>query len=280
MEWVKSINDAVEYMELHIREELCIEDIANHIYLSSFHFQRTFGLLTGMTVGEYIRNRRLSLAGQDLLTSQRKIIDIALEYGYETPESFSKAFTRFHGVSPKGARQPGTILKSFNRLIIKISLEGGNSMDYKIEEKEAFKVIAKTMYFNNETSATEIPKFWCEYFRLGLDKKVHSMIGICAQQKLNDKEWKYGIGSEEKYVEIIPEGYEVIDIPAYKWAIFRCIGAMPNAIQDMWKRVYREWLPVSNYELVPDYDIEFYYEGDSSSEDYISEIWIPVKEKQ
>jgi AraC family transcriptional regulator len=279
LEWIKSLNKAIAYMEDNITENITCEDVAENIYLSSFHFQRTFNLLTGFTVGEYIRNRRLSLAGHELLTSNVKVIDIALKYGYETPESFSKAFSRFHGVTPNEAKKTGTILKSFNRLTLKIILEGGNSMDYRIEKKDAFQVVAKTKYFNEVTSQTEIPKFWSEYYSAGLDDVVCGMMGICVQAKENAKEWKYGIGCERKFVKEIPDGFEILEIPAHTWAIFTCIGAMPNAIQDLWKRVYGEWLPASNYELISDYDIEFYTEGDSRSDDYVSEIWIPVKEK-
>jgi len=279
MEWIKSLNKAIDYIEENITETITCEDVAEHIYLSSFHFQRTFNLFTGLTVGEYIRNRRLSLAGHELLSGKGKVIDIAIKFGYETPESFSKAFSRFHGVTPNEAKKTGTILKSFNRLLLKIILEGGNSMDYRIEKKEAFQVVAKTQLFTEETSSTEIPKFWSKYFNAKLNEKVSGMIGICAQPKLNSKEWKYGIGCEKKYVKDVPEEFEILEVPAYTWAIFTCVGAMPSAIQNLWKRVYGEWLPAANYELISDYDIEFYTEGDSRKEDYISEIWIPVKEK-
>ncbi|MGB4661095.1 MAG: AraC family transcriptional regulator [Mobilitalea sp.] len=279
MEWMKSLNQAIEFIEDNIKENITCEDIAEHIYLSSFHFQRSFSLFTGLTVGEYIRNRRLSLAGHELLVSNVKVIDIALKYGYETPEGFSKAFARFHGVTPNDVKKQGTILKSFNRLILKIILEGGNCMDYRIEKKDAFQVVAKIKYFNEETSKTEIPKFWEEYYQSKLNEKVCGMLGICAQEKDNVKEWKYGIGCEVQYAKEITEEFETLEIPAYTWAIFTCIGAMPDAIQDQWKRVYSEWLPASNYELISDYDIELYTEGDNNREDYVSEIWIPVKEK-
>lgn len=279
MEWIKTLNKAIDYIEDNITENIRCEDVADHIYLSSFHFQRTFSLLTGISVGEYIRNRRLSIAGQELLTSNHKVIDIALKYGYETPESFSKAFSRFHGVTPNEAKKQGTILKSFNRLIVKIILEGGNSMDYRIEKKEAFQIVAKTKYFTADTSNMDIPKFWSEYNSEGLDKKVRDMMGICVHSKENKNGWKYGIGCEKKYVDVIPEGFEILEIPTHTWAIFTCIGAMPDAIQNLWKRVYGEWLPASNYEMIPNYDIEFYTDGDSSKDDYVSEIWIPIIEK-
>lgn len=280
MEWLQSLNHAIDYMEEHLTDNITCGDVAEHIYISSFHFQRTFNLLTGLTVGEYIRNRRLSLAGQDLLRGQTKVIDVAYKYCYETPESFTKAFSRFHGITPNQAKKEGTVLKSFNRLVIKIKLEGGNIMDYKIVKKEAFRVAAKTRLFSNETSQVEIPQFWSEYFQTGLSNKVCGMMGICVQSEKDAKAWKYGIGCEEQYAKEMPEGFEILEIPAHTWAIFTCIGPMPKSIQNMWENIYSEWLPQSDYELISDYDIEYYTEGDNSKEDYVSEIWIPVKEKK
>lgn len=279
MEWIQSLNSAIEYIEDNLLCNLSCDEICEHVYISKFHFQRMFNLLTGMTVGEYIRNRRLSLAGQELMKQNEKIIDVALKYGYETPESFSKDFRRFHGITPNRAKKPGVNLKSFNRLIIKIKLEGGSIMDYKIVKKEAFKVVAKTKEFTDDNSKNGIPKFWTEYFNAGLHQKVYGMIGICKQEKEGNSNWKYGIGCEEKYVKEVPEEFEILEVPAYTWVIFKCMGPMPSAIQDMWKRVYSEWLPQADYELIHDYDIEFYSDGDSQSEAYESEIWIPVKEK-
>lgn len=279
MEWLKSLDQAIEYIESNLTKEITCEAVAEHVYLSSFHFQRAFSLFTGFTVGEYIRNRRLSLAGHELLSEKSKVIDIALKYGYETPEGFSKAFSRFHGVTPNEVKTQGTILKSFNRLVLKIILEGGNSMEYKIVKKEPLQVVAMTRRFDDETSKTGITKFWDEYYKNGFGEKVCGMMGICSQSKDSENKWKYGIGCEKKYVKKIPEGFEILEIPAYTWAVFTCVGAMPTAIQNMWKRVYSEWLPASNYELISDYDIEFYTEGDTRSDQYISEIWIPVKAK-
>ncbi|MFZ2537952.1 MAG: AraC family transcriptional regulator [Oscillospiraceae bacterium] len=279
MVWIQILNRAIDYIEDNLLFDLTCEEIAEHIYISSFHFQRTFSLLTNTTVGEYIRNRRLSLAGQDLMKDNAKVIDIAIKYGYDTPESFSKAFRRFHGISPTQVKNLGASLKSFNRLVIKIILEGGTVMDYKIIKKDAFKVVAKIKLFTAENSSTEIPAFWNDYFAKGLHEKVCGMMGICAQAKEGCSDWKYGIGCEEKYAKEIPKDFEILEIPAYTWVIFKCVGAMPNSIQDMWKKVYSEWLPQSNYELIPAYDIEFYTEGNTESEDYVSEIWIPISEK-
>lgn len=278
MKWIQTLNKAIDYIEDNLLQDITCDEVAKHIYISTFHFQRTFNILTGLTIGEYIRNRRLSLAGQELTKENVKVIDIAFKYGYETPESFSKAFSRFHCITPNQAKKEGANLKSFSRLVIKIKLEGGNTMDYKIIKKEAFKVVVKARVFTDKNNTEGIPAFWSEYFSNGLHEKVCASIGICAQEKTGCKEFKYGIGCIYKYAKEIPEDFEVLKIPKYTWAIFKCVGPMPNAIQDMWERIYSEWLPQAEYELISDYDIEFYTEGDKQSQDYISEIWIPVKE--
>lgn len=279
MEWIQTLNKAIDYIEENLSEDIDCNKIAAHVCISSFHFQRTFNLLTDLTIGEYIRNRRLSLAGQELIKEDVKIIDIALKYGYETPESFSKAFKRFHGITPNQAKRKGENLKSFNRLIIKIQLIGGSVMDYKIIKKDVFKLVIKSKTFNMDSNLIDIPLFWDEYFKAGLGKVVCGEIGICIQENIGDKEFKYGIGEFYNESSAIPEGFEILEVPSYDWAVFKCVGAMPNSIQDLWKRVYSEWLPQSSYELIPTFAIEYYTEGDIKSEDYISEVWIPVIEK-
>ncbi|MDR3644970.1 MAG: AraC family transcriptional regulator [Clostridia bacterium] len=279
MDWIQSLNKAIGYMEDHLLDNLTCEDAAGHVYISSYHFQRGFSLLTGITVGEYMRNRRLSLAGQELILSDIKVIDVALKYGYETPESFTKAFTRFHGVTPSQAKLEGSNLKSFNRLIIKIRLEGGTVMDYKIINRDLFRVFAMTRLFKAESSFSDLPKFWSEYYLNGYHKKVCGMMGVCEPEKSGCDEFRYGIGREYAEGADIPDGYEVLTIPANTWAVFRCVGPMPDAMQEVLKRIYSEWLPQAEYERIQDYDLEMYTEGDNQSKEYISEIWMPVKKK-
>ena len=137
MDWITGIQNAINYIEDHITEELDYERIAKESFSSSFHFQRVFSILCGYTLGEYIRNRRLTLAGADLANTREKVIDVACKYGYDNPESFAKAFQKFHGITPSQARGSGVMLKSFSRLSIKVSLEGGSIMNYRIEEKPA-----------------------------------------------------------------------------------------------------------------------------------------------
>ena len=278
MNWMQTIACAIDYMEDHIAEQVTCEEIASHCYLSSFHFQRAFHLLTGLTIAEYLRNRRLSLAGEALASGRCRVIDAALDYGYDSPESFTKAFTRFHGVTPAAAKKEGAMLKSFPRLVIKLTMEGGTQMDYQIVSKEAFTVIAKFISVTRETEH-DLPNYWTRYFNAGLDKSVPPMMGICTTAKDGGSCWRYGIGCSSEFAKSIPEGFEAMEIPAHTWGVFPCVGAMPTAIQNLWKRVYSEWLPQSGYELEPDADIEFYSEGDNSKADYYSEIWIPIKQR-
>lgn len=136
MDWISAIQKAVDYIEDHITEKIDYEEVAAQGFSSVYHFQRVFSIVCGFTVGEYIRRRRLSLAGKELASGHEKILDVALKYGYESPDSFAKAFRKFHGILPSAARENGNNLKSFSRLVLKISMEGGTIMDYRIEEKD------------------------------------------------------------------------------------------------------------------------------------------------
>ncbi len=279
MDWVRTINNAIEYMEGHLTEEITLADIAKHVHLSAFHFQRAFSLLTDMSPAEYLRKRRLSQAGADLMSGEAKVIDTAMKYCYDSPESFTKAFTRFHGATPAQVKK-GSPIQFMNRFTVQITIEGGCVMEYTIEKWEAMDLLVHAESFHAETSEAEIPKFWDEYYSNETYRKIPGYLGVCAQQKTDSDEFRYGIGCNASDFDGIPEGFEIIHIPAYTWAVFKCGGPMPGAIQDMWERIYKEWLPVSDYELIPDYDIENYLPGDPSSRDYVSEICIPVRKSR
>ena len=276
MNWVKMINDAIAFMEDHLTSEITLSDTARSVNLSAFHFQRAFTLLTGMSPSEYLRKRRLSQAGAELQHGDEKVIDIALKYGYDSPESFTKAFVRFHGFSPMQVKK-GSPIQFMNRFTVQITIEGGNIMEYRIEKWEEMDLLVHAGDFSPETSDEEIPKFWDAYYADEAYSKIPGYLGVCAQQKTDEDTFRYGIGCKASDVEGIPEGFEIIHIPAYTWAVFKCVGPMPDAIQAMWEKVYKEWLPSADYELIPDYDIENYLPGDPAARDYVSEICIPVK---
>ena len=154
MEWVATIQKAIKYIEDHLLKDINYEDVAKYVNTSSYEFHRTFSFLTGFTISSYIRNRRLSLAAIELMETDDKIIDIALKYGYETSESFTKAFSRFHGVAPKYVKENSVKLKLFNPIVIKLYIEGGKSMDYKIVQTKKQKFIAIVKDFKNNIIIT------------------------------------------------------------------------------------------------------------------------------
>ena len=273
--WAEGIQNAVQYMEDNITEELDIGDIAAMAYVSPFHFQRIFSVLCGFTVGEYIRSRRLTLAAQELSASDMKVIDAAVKYGYDSPDSFTRAFTRFHGISPSAAKERGAELKAFAPLRIELTLEGGTVMEYRIVEKAAFTVMGRARRFNSETSYAEIPKFWEEHMSGEECKKVCGMYGVCLDG--DGSSFEYLIADNYDPCNEVPEGYVTKTIPEGTWAVFPCRGALPNSLQNVNTRIWNEWLPnCKEYKLGGNYNIEMYTPPAENPEDTYSEIWVPV----
>ena len=161
--WIEGFQQSIDFIENNLTDSLDIEDIAGLAALSPFYYQRIFGALCGMTVGEYIRGRRMTLAAQELSSTDAKVIDVAVKYGYDSPDSFAKAFQRFHDIPPSKARENGATLRSIAPLHIKISMEGGKMLDYRIVEKAPFTVMGIRKRFNEDTCYQEVPKFWSEW---------------------------------------------------------------------------------------------------------------------
>ena len=274
--WAEHMQDALQYIEEHLTDELEIEEISARVYVSPFHFQRIFSALCGITVGEYIRMRRLTLAGEELSRSDIRVIDAAVKYGYDSQDSFSRAFTRFHGISPKAAKEQGAELKSFAPLRIRVSLEGGMMMEYKIVEKAAFTIMGIARTFNADTSYQEIPKFWAEHYETGGGEKVMGMFGVCMDG--DGKQFEYLIADSYCPCREIPEGCVTREIPAGTWAVFPCRGALPDSLQKVNTMIWTEWLPnCREYKLAGNYNIEAYLKAGDHPEDFYGEIWLPVK---
>jgi AraC family transcriptional regulator len=286
MGWVESLQNAIDYMEEHLLDDITIERIAKQANVSEFHFQRIFSVLTDITVGEYLRHRRLTLAAQELSSTESKIIDVSLKYGYDTPESFSKAFRRQHGITPSQARNYTGKLKSYNRLTIQVYLKGADPMNYKIVEKESFKVVGVKREFSceNGENLVEIPKMWDDVHVDGTNDllfelnngQLKGVLGVCVDKRgPGSALMDYWIGTDHK--GDTPEGLLELGIPASKWGVFEVHGAMPDAMQNTWKQIISEWFPSSHYQHAGTPDLEVYSSGNPSSPDYYSEIWIPLK---
>ena len=297
MEWLTAIRTAIGYMEGHLGEAVGLEDVAREVHLSPFFLQRGFSLMTGYGIGEYLRNRRLYEAALDLQRGPEKVIDIAFKYGYETPESFAKAFARFHGATPTQVRE-GAPTRTFLPLTIQITIQGGNQMDCKITPMFPFKVIGFQKEFDYETAYAEIPRFWdeiCEKYannvyagndpanpyEQALVDNCIGEYGVCIDD-IGCGKFRYLIAG--KYTGgSVPEGMALYEFPRGEWAVFDCIGPNPQTLQSVNTRVFREWLPANpEYELCGNATVEWYdcINGEPTDPDYHSAIWVPVKRKE
>ncbi|MDE6620394.1 MAG: AraC family transcriptional regulator [Lachnospiraceae bacterium] len=303
MDWFTSFRKAIDYMEEHLLADIGAAEVAGAVHISAFYFQRSFKIVTGYSIGEYMRNRRLYLAGLDVIKGsdnssrqqmETKIIDLAYKYRYETPESFTKAFSRFHGLSPMQLRTQPHRIKVFLPLIVEISIKGGNKMDFTIEKRESMKMIGFDRMFSYDTSYQEIPKFWQEFcerycgctgdsvqgeteIRQTIAECLVGEYGICVDDTSYGNQFQYFIAGAYQG-GTVPEGMKIFEIPACEWAKFKCRGAMPDSLQTVNTRIFSEWLPGNpTFEMAVPMNIEWYSSGDIKSEDYESAIWIPVK---
>ena len=285
MDLVTGIQKAINYIEDNLLTDLDYDKIAKEAHVSSFHFQRIFHILSGFTLGEYIRNRRLSLAATALQESSCKIIDIAMKHGYNSPESFSRAFERFHGVSPSVAKGMGVNLKSFSRLSIKVILEGGSVMDYKIKVKKAFKLLTKVeaQYIND----IQISKFWercrsdgtLQHLSDYSSHKDKLHIGMADGSSFNGESYMYYIGTPFEG-DLVPNGYITKDIPERTWAVFRCVNLSDQSVNaEIFKKIYSEFFPTSDYEPA-EYQLEVWPDDGQPHPDEVAEVWIAVRKKE
>ena len=280
MDWIEGMKRLLWYIEEHLTDvELSVESAAQHAAYSPFYLQRIFSGLTDMTLAEYIRSRRMSQAGQELRARGVKVIDVAFKYGYETPESFQKAFTRFHGISPSAARRPDAKLLFLAPLQISVTLKGGNTMDYQIEKKGPLTVIGFERRFSMDKPMIEIPKFWEEFFQNGWQAKVNPLLGVCFEDD-SKTDFPYLIGDFCGEDAPVPDGMVKRTIPAHTWAMFHTEGTTGKDIQDLNRQIYTQWLPTSTqYEPASGMNIEVYPCDQMDWKDKRWGIWLPVKTK-
>lgn len=270
--WTGGIQNALQFIEDNLTEELRIEDIAAKAYVSPFYFQKIFSVLCGFTVGEYIRSRRLTLAAEELSGIDVKVIDIAMKYGYDSPDSFTRAFMKFHGISPSAAKKKGAAIKCFAPLKIKLTLEGATMIDYRIVEKSAFTIMGRSRMFNADTSYMEIPQYWSEHFAGVGGEIIKGMFGACIDG--DGRQFEYFIADLYFPWNEIPEGCTTKTFDAGLWAVFPYHGECPKALQDVNTKIWSEWLPnCREYELSGNYNLEMYLSKENG------EIWVPVKRK-
>lgn len=295
MTWQQRLNAALHYIEANLDQKLELETVAAQACCSHFHFMRMFEVVSGVSAGDYIRRRRLSQAALALASGKEKVIDVALRYGYDTPEAFAKAFKRLFGITPSEACRPGARLVAFPPLTVSIVLKGTQSMQYRIVEQAAPIPVAGVgirVSKAHQQQAKAIPRFWQSCARQGIVRAFDrhggrlGLLGICCEWEAATEEFTYLIAIEQPAAgTALPEATRRLDLPAGSYAAFAIQGTMPDAIQQGWQRIYTEWFPNSGYEHAGSPDFERYPRfpvddprGDPASPHCTTEIWVPLKQ--
>lgn len=283
MEWIERLNKAIIYIEEHLTEEVDYEEAGKIACCSAYHFQRMFAYMANVPLSEYIRRRKMSLAAVDLQGGDEKIIDIAHKYGYNSPTAFNRAFQTVHGIAPSLVKGGGVAVKSFPPLTFKITVKGVEELNYRIEKKEAFRIVGVSQPLHKEVEENFmiVPKMWQDAAMNGTIQKLVGIMdapvmGVLGVSACNDEEqWKYFIAVSSSVP--VDEDLEEYVVPPFTWAIFPGEGACPQAIQELERRIVSEWLPTSGYEYDNGPDIEVYLNPDPRKAEF--EVWIPVIKK-
>ena len=280
MEWIEGLNKAISYIEEHLTEEISYDELARIACCSAYHFQRMFAYMAGVPLSEYIRRRRMSLAAADLQSGEGKIIDIGMKYGYTSPTAFNRAFQSVHGMAPSMAKKGGAPMKAYPPISFKITVKGAEELNYRIEEKAAFRIVVVSHPLDKEIEKNfkTVPQMWQNAAMNGTIEKLAPLMndqpmGVLGVSVCNDKEdWRYFIA-----VSSSADADNALDeyiIPACTWAVFSGTGT-GMSIQELEQRIVTEWLPTSGFEYDNAPDIEVYLNPDPNDMQY--EVWVPVK---
>ncbi|MDF2566825.1 MAG: transcriptional regulator, AraC family [Oscillospiraceae bacterium] len=287
MNMLAQFNDVMTYIEKNLMHDIELNQISRIAGCSEYHFRRMFSFLAGMPLGEYIRRRRLSLAGVLLQADKEKVIHLALQFGYESPEAFSKSFQAMHGVTPSQAKKENVELKTFPPMTFQLTINGGNEMNYRIVEKNDFHIVGFkkriTMQFKgvnpqmNSLVQKLTPEIISDLKNL-CDTEPKGMLNVSAnfsERTIENTELDLFIGVAT--TKTVLHDYDTLHVPASSWAVFKVVGAFPDTVQETWAKIYAEWFPTSGYELTGGPELLWNESPDTTKLDYKSEIWIPVR---
>ncbi|MEV6245696.1 AraC family transcriptional regulator [Streptomyces sp. NPDC051742] len=283
---LERLNQALDHIEERLRGDLEAAELARITMTSEYHFRRLFSALAGMPLSEYVRRRRLTVAGAEVLAGDRSLLEIAVRYGYGSGEAFARAFRAVHGVGPGEARRTGAELRSQPRMSFRLVVEGNSTMRYRVVEKEAFRVIGRGARVplvhegENPAIAAHIRSIGQEALdRLALlsdgqPQGVVSAVTHLSESREEGAELDYwhGVVSGAD----VPDGFDALDVPAGTWAVFENEGPLPQAIQYLWRDVFTQWFPSNPYESRPGPELL----GVRPSADWTTaraELWIPVE---
>ncbi|MEW4207896.1 AraC family transcriptional regulator [Priestia megaterium] len=290
MDLLRNMNRALHYIEENLTNDIDFREVARLALCSEYHFKRMFSFLTGITLSEYIRRRRLTLAAFELKDSNIKVIDVAIKYNYSSPDSFTRAFQNLHGITPSEAKKNGSSLKAFPKMTFQLSIKGGNEMNYRIEEKEAFHIVGikerVPIIFHGVNP--KIAAMW-ESLNDETVRKLKELSNVTPlgllSASLNFSEGRMEEkGQLDHYIGVATtkdclDDLVQLEVPAGIWAVFEAVGPFPETLQNVWGRIYSEWFPSSNYEQVEGPEILWNEHKNVTSPTFKSEIWIPVLKK-
>lgn len=290
MDSLKHMNAALAYIEARLTDDIDMAEAARIALCSEYHFTRMFSLLAGIPLSEYVRRRRLTRAAAELRQSDAKVIDMALKYGYSSPDAFARAFQQLHGATPSEARKPGAMLKAYPPMTFRLTIQGGSEMNYRIVDKAAFRIVgySKRVPIVFHGVNPDISAMWNsldeeELARLERLSDVEPAGLVSASANFSEGlmeeqgEFDYYIGAAT--TNACPERLAALEVAATTWALFEAVGPFPAALQSVWGRIYSEWFPTSGYELAPGPEMLRNVSKDTSSPAFRSEIWIPVKKR-
>ncbi|WP_054707938.1 AraC family transcriptional regulator [Bacillus sp. JCM 19041] len=274
MDLLKNMNAAVSYIEHNLDEEIDYAEVARIAYFSEHHFRRMFSFIAGISLTEYVRRRRLTLAAFDLKERNVRVIDVAIKYGYKSPDSFSRAFQMLHDVTPSSVKNSDVPLKAYPMMTFQIAIKGDVEMNYRFVEKEAFTVVGKKETVSSNGSEFN-PEMWKNLEEIEDVVKPYDntsfsgILHVSLTKENGDVDYYIATATSKP----CPKELEQLAISSQTWAVFQAIGEMPDALLTTWERVYTEWFPISGYELA---EAPEFVKGNDEK----TEIWVPVVKKK
>lgn len=285
MEWLKKLGKAIDYIEDNLDKGISYDEAAHIACCSPYYFQRVFSYVSGVSLAEYIRRRKMTQAAFELQRTDSRVIDVALKYGYSSPTSFNRAFQNVHGITPTAAKLGGNVLQAYPSIQFKIEITGGSAMAYRIAKKPPLRIVGIRIPLtpDMEDNLRIVPEFWkaslqgkqfLEICRLS-NGEPRGILGISVYK--NPKEIYYYIGVAAN--SPAPAGMYGFEIPAATWVIFDNNGRFKEDVQSVFKRFYMEWLPFSGYQYAELPDIEVYPICSGQPVHGHSEVWIAVSKE-
>jgi AraC family transcriptional regulator len=286
MEWLKSLSNAIDYIESNLDGEISYEKAAEIACCSTYYFQRMFSYVAGIPLSEYIRRRRMTQAAFELQSADTRVLDVALKYGYTSPTSFNRAFQSIHGIPPASAKSQGSVLNAYPPIKFSVKVSGGSAMKYRIEEKEAMRIVGIRIPLTEDMEENQklVPPFWngtlqgsrfTEICRLS-NQAPEGVLGVTAYQGPGEIYYYIAAATDKP----VPAEMLEYEIPAATWVIFECDGRFKESVQSIFKRFLTEWLPFSGYAYAELPDIEVYPISKERPQEGHSEVWIAVKKEK